>query len=363
MPTHAKGLIALHLCRSNSLGSKELPVDPMRQATKPVPEEIAVSQLVSIGLPVFNGEKYLEQAIIALCAQSYENLEIIISDNGSTDGTAEIVERHQKLDPRIRFFRYATNRGAAWNYNNTVHQASGEYFKWAAHDDCCGTEFISRCVAILDRFADVVLAYPGTSLIDAEGRLIGDYEDAIDLPQEDPARRFQSFMGRRSGECNAIFGLMRIDVLRQTRLIGPYPASDDVLLAEMSLRGKIVQCPERLFFRRDHPMTSLRANPDAASLTGWFDTARKGAPGLPTWRRLFEYRAVTRRVPLTRAQSLRCKMVLLRRVLAYRRALPAEAARWLGQLSIGWIGVAGYLVHGRKRALGRKRTLGPGNKL
>jgi glycosyltransferase involved in cell wall biosynthesis len=126
---------------------------------------------LSIGLPVYNGEKYLAQSIEALLGQSYEDFELIISDNTSTDGTAEICHHYQELDSRIRYFRQEHNIGGAPNHNFLVEQARGELFKWASHDDLYARDLLKRCVQALEEFPDVIAAHSWTALIDASGTI------------------------------------------------------------------------------------------------------------------------------------------------------------------------------------------------
>ena len=90
---------------------------------------------LSIGLPVYNGEKYITDSIEALLGQSYTDFELIISDNASTDSTGDICRRYEKEDSRVRYFRQPQNIGLAPNHNFVVHEARGELFKWAANDD------------------------------------------------------------------------------------------------------------------------------------------------------------------------------------------------------------------------------------
>src|SRR5215207_1517689 len=106
---------------------------------------------VSVGLPVYNGENYLAEAIDSVLAQTYQNFELIISDNASTDSTEEICRDYAARDRRIRYFREPQNRGAAWNFNHTFELARGEYFKWVAHDDVIGPQYLARTVDQLDR--------------------------------------------------------------------------------------------------------------------------------------------------------------------------------------------------------------------
>src|ERR1700753_3521498 len=111
---------------------------------------------VSLGMPVYNGEKYLEAALDSLLAQTFTSFELIVCDNASTDGTQAICERYAARDSRIRYERNERNMGASWNFNPVYSLARAPYFKQAAHDDLCEPEFLERCVAVLDRDPDVV---------------------------------------------------------------------------------------------------------------------------------------------------------------------------------------------------------------
>src|SRR5215831_11779077 len=121
---------------------------------------------LSIGLAVYNGENFLAQSIEALLGQTYEDFELIISDNASTDGTAGICQRYAKQDSRIRYFRQPRNVGSAPNHNFTIHQARGELFKTASHDDLYARDLLRVCVAALDERPEVVLAHSWSALID-----------------------------------------------------------------------------------------------------------------------------------------------------------------------------------------------------
>src|SRR5215211_4893186 len=90
---------------------------------------------VSIGLPVYNGERYLALCLDSMLAQSFKEFEIVISDNASTDQTAEICRSYQNKDRRIRYFRNEQNAGAAWNHNRVFELSSAPLLKWAACDD------------------------------------------------------------------------------------------------------------------------------------------------------------------------------------------------------------------------------------
>lgn len=135
------------------------------------------SPCVSIGLAVYNGEKYLKKALDSIIRQSFSDFELIISDNSSTDSTQRICEQYVSQDERIRYYRNNKNIGAPRNFNRTLEFASGKYFKWAASDDVLASDFLRKCVAILDKDTSVVLCHSITGRIDENGDLLGFYND------------------------------------------------------------------------------------------------------------------------------------------------------------------------------------------
>ncbi len=265
---------------------------------------------VSIGLPVFNGEDYLDKAINSILAQTYSDFELIISDNASTDGTQTICEAYAAKEHRIHYYRHETNRGAAWNYNYAFSRARGDYFKWVPHDDMHAPEYLERCVAILDQHPTVVLCYPQTVIIDENGQELKKYIDGLNLRSPKAHERYELFQEHyRFGTgalCNAILGLTRTKLLQTTPLIGSYSGSDIVLLGELVLLGEIYEISEALFFRRSHPQSHARVTPDYNERAAWFDPTKKGKISLTTWRWFFEYSKSLNRVKLERSEKIRC---------------------------------------------------------
>lgn len=233
---------------------------------------------VSIGVPVYNGENYLAQTLDSLLAQRFSDFEIVISDNGSTDGTAEICRSYQTTDKRIRYFRSATNLGAAWNHNHVVELCSAPLFKWSSHDDLHEPSFLEGCVAILDSDPDVVLSHTYVKMIDGAGETLrydGEANCFIDrfgrpmrpldrnhmAEAAEPERRFGDILSHMWW-CDASFGVMRRDKLLRTSGVGNYWGSDKVLMAELSLQGRFCQVREQLFGRRIHDECSLHKSGD-----------------------------------------------------------------------------------------------------
>jgi glycosyltransferase involved in cell wall biosynthesis len=273
------------------------------------------SPRVSIGLPVYNGEAFLGQALDSLLAQSYPDFELIISDNASTDHTQEICLDYASREARITYLRNPENLGAATNYNLLVRAARGEYFKWQAADDVCAPQFLQRCIEVLDQDGETVLCYPMTTIIDENNSPVELYPDDLHLSSPSASRRYAQFHKRfRTLEkCNSIFGLIRMDALRKTRLIGSFRASDMILLAELTLLGKFYELPEYMFFRRDHPQTSMRAY-SKAERVAWFDPKLRDKYQNFYWTILTEYFRSIHTIPsgLSAAEKLRCDWEVIR---------------------------------------------------
>ena len=253
----------------------------------------------TVGLPVFNGENYLAEAIDSILAQTFTDFELVISDNASTDRTEEICRVYAERDDRVRYFRHATNRGASPNYNFAVAQARGEYFKWMAHDDVLHARSLEETVRVLDENPEVSLAYTKTRRIDENGKVTGDYdflENKLRIDAVKPHTRFGDYICR-AHNCLGIFGLMRLEQLLRTNLHAAYQGADRVLLAEMALIGRIHRVPEYLFDRRDHP-GAYTAQRSADSRLGWWDTEQAERLQFPHWRKLLEYNKALWRVEL-----------------------------------------------------------------
>lgn len=278
--------------------------------------------LVSIGIPVFNGENFLASTLDSILSQTYSNLEVIIFDNASTDRTAAICQAYASKDKRIHYHRNEKNLGAARNYNLTVEHAMGMYFKWAAHDDLCKPTFVERCVEMLDREPHVLLAYPKTFIIDENGQTINDaFEDRFNFREQKPHFRYKAFT-KTPLDCNAVFGVMRTSALKKTPCIGPYESSDRVLLGELALLGEIAEVPERLFLRRYHSNVSTFVCKTKKTMAAWFDPDSSGR--FSRLRRFIEYTRSLNRVPLSSYQRLYCLLSLL---FFYAR-LYLELSRW-----------------------------------
>ncbi len=265
---------------------------------------------VSIGMPVYNGERFLKQALDSILAQTFKDFELIISDNASTDSTQEICRAYAARDQRIHYYRNEQNLGASWNFNRVFELSTGKYFRWACYDDVCASELLERCVEVLDRESSVVLCYPKTIIIDEYGKHIEHYPDDINLCSPTPYERYKRFHERyrHGARCNVLFGLMQASVLKMTPLIGNYPSSDVILLAELALHGKYYEVPEELFFRREHPQTSRGAHHAFRERIAWYDPKKKGKLHLTRWKWLFQYILAIKRAQISWSEKALCYM-------------------------------------------------------
>ncbi|RMD63023.1 MAG: glycosyltransferase family 2 protein [Planctomycetota bacterium] len=273
----------------------------------------SAAPVVSVGLPVHNGQQYIDYAIRCVRAQTLTDMELIISDNASTDDTERICRAHASEDPRIRYFRHEVNRGAAFNFNFTVDKARGPFFKWIAHDDGCEPRFLERCVAALEEADEsVVLCHARSTLIDEQGEFLAHYgEEHTCIDADRPHDRVRQ-LTEHLFLCTYVFGVMRTEVLRQTSRIGPYVSSDIVLLLELALRGKLLVLPEFLDQRRVHDESSRRKHHSARELAAWFDTkwARRRVLVPPRIRYACEALRAIARAPLPLAERIRCVAAL-----------------------------------------------------
>jgi len=207
--------------------------------------------LISIGLPVYNGERFLQQALDSLLAQNYDNFELLISDNASTDRTREICRAYELKDRRITYHRNVDNLGAVKNFNKAFALSSGKYFMWAAYDDLWEPAYLDNCVAALENDSSKVLCCTSLRFIDEAGHIIElEYEtyDNPDLSSPKVRERVRTLVSLSGWY--AIYGLIRTDALRKTALFRDAYGADVLLLMELCLLGPFAKVPQTLFWYR-----------------------------------------------------------------------------------------------------------------
>jgi glycosyltransferase involved in cell wall biosynthesis len=291
---------------------------------------------VSIGLPVYNGEKYLRFALNSVLKQTYADFELIISDNASTDATQQICQEFAVRDPRIRYYRNEKNIGAAGNYNRVFELARGEFFKWASHDDEFHPSLLESCLKLFAQSpTSTVLVFSKAAIIDEAGCVTDLSGDKINQSANWSFTRLGSLIFY-CHYAHPLWGLIRSDALRRTRLIGNFEA-DHILLAELTLLGRCIEIPEMLYWERRHSGCATNANRTPQALLAWHNPNGKHA-------RTFMPHSVQRNLEYFRAIS-HISLVKTERLLCYAAVLASPVCRWFlkwtGSLrrSIGLAGV------------------------
>lgn len=299
---------------------------------------------VSIGLPVYNGENFIREAIDSILAQTFTDFELIISDNASNDCTEIICREYAQKDPRIHYIRNQDNIGAAPNYNQTFKLSKGKYFKWTSHDDLYAPEFLERCVQVLEDDENISLCFPRTILIDENKKEIKRYSNQLTLESEQPQKRFEEYRGYFKGfNGNPIFGVMRSRHLKNTDLIGSHIASDMTLLGHLALLGKFYEVTEYLFFRRRHPLMSVRANQDYDKRILWFNPKKNSKLLFPHWQLFLEDIKIISSTPIRLLEKLSCYKIMLLFLVSKSRVFVLEIAINIARLfNIHSISILGF---------------------
>lgn len=299
---------------------------------------------LSIGLPVFNGERYLAQAISSFLGQTFGDFELIISDNASTDGTQQICLGYASRDGRVRYFRNARNLGAVANFNRVVALAHAPLFKWAAHDDVYAPSYLAKCIDILESTSDVILAHSDCAFIGEDGEtfawdsqssafvdpLTGIRQRADDPNIGNAARPTERFWQVLCAArwATHVFGVIRRPILDKTNLLANFVSSDRALLTELALLGRFQTCGERLMLKRFHRQGSWALN--QRELRSFLSTADKAYSRRA--RQLRAFFAAPTNKPIGPAEKAVCTgMVALHCLKIFGQTLTMKDARTAAQ--------------------------------
>ena len=215
--------------------------------------------LVSLGVPIYNGEKLLCPALDALLEQTYTHLEIVIVDNASGDGTEAICRQYTERDPRIRYYRNPTNVGVYANFRRVVELSTGEYFMWTAVDDYRPSTVIENCVNAILQGPRAVMAH-GPILVKGEGNpALVPIANDMDLSSNDSEERIRTFTTQMTHNA-MLYGLYRRNALIQGWMGSCY-GQDYLVCLQMCLLGPVAYvkspmmiCHERKPVPNDNPM-------------------------------------------------------------------------------------------------------------
>ena len=283
---------------------------------------------VSIGMPVYNGERYLRLVVASHLHQTFADFELIISDDASTDGTQAICEGLAAAEPRIRYVRAEQNKGATRNFNRVVGLARGEYFKWSAQDDFLERTFLEKCLHVLETRPEVVLCHSLCKIVDLTPLDHGEVavQDLPVLLRHDPSKvatdadEATSRFGARikGGRCAELFGLVRLDALRRVNREGrseennvsapfqPFVGADRAVLAELTIDGKFAFVGEYLFYNGDHPGRGSASGRSPVERLAFYRPLNEGKRSLPICSLFGAYLDIVRRRIPSRRQRLWC---------------------------------------------------------
>ncbi len=297
----------------------------------PARNNSAAAPTVTIGLPVYNGQSYIDETIDSVVNQTYHDFELVICDNASTDKTGEICAKRAAADSRIRYIRNERNIGSVGNHRRTLELARGKYFRFASANDLCRPQLLERCVAILDKHPEVVVTYGLTTLIDDDGKVTSEYDKHMQLDSPRASDRFISYL-RTVGYINQFAGLVRTEELRRARPMGDYISSDIVLLAELALMGQFHEIQEPLFLRR----MSLNASTQGKTLSQlkiFYNPFKPNRIVLPLWRQQWELLGAVFRSNISGAEKRRAVWFVTKCYYWRWRQLAAEIGGVFGQLA------------------------------
>lgn len=264
---------------------------------------------VGLGMPVYNGERFIGDAIRSILDQSFGDFELTICDNASTDATEQICRKFAAEDSRVRYFRNPANIGAHPNFNLAFSRARGKYFKWVAHDDTLHPDYLQECVAGLEALQGAVQCQSDLEFIDESSQTIGVVPWALHgAGSDDPVRRFGT-MVLRSHNCYDIMGLFRHSVLAQVPLQS-FHGADRTLLVKMASLGPFAHVHRPLLRVRDFSGRYTRAQTRPSDRAKWHDTRSTSRVTLPHWQLYGTYWDVVREMDCGFFDKLRAVAIL-----------------------------------------------------
>lgn len=283
------------------------------------------SPLITVGLPVYNSERYIRQSLDSLLMQTCRDFTLIISDNASTDSTQDICREYAARDSRIQYFRNEKNIGNPGNFNRVFRLTKSKYLKWATSDDFWAPQFLERALEKMENDPEIVLCYPQCFIVNAQGADPTPYDDVLHLVQQDPVDRFLNLIDNIR-LAHQHLGLIRTSALARTHLLGAFVGSDVNLLAELALHGKFFELPERLFYRRFHQTSGSWKRGDKDHEAKYYLAASRPRVGLVSWRRHLRFFGAVTTAPISISAKLRLYSSLARRMAWDRNRLAGELA-------------------------------------
>lgn len=276
---------------------------------------------IVIGLPVYNGQKYLRAAIESHLSQSFGDFILVVSDNGSTDATADIGAEYARADDRVKYLRSPENRGILWNHRRVMDaiESPRQYFRWAGGDDIAGPGLLQAMVDVLDKRPEVEAVVPDTMNIDGDGQVVGSMARSLDLQSPDVYTRAHDVLLADYQHVIA-YGLLRASTLRLLRTGPDYVGWDPIFIWELALRGQMVQAQGPILYRRFHAGSISRVK-TVKEMRKWVEPNTRAGMNFPHWTWAYERIRVLMECPMSLRERLRIGAFLARATLWQRSAL------------------------------------------
>jgi len=265
---------------------------------------------VSFGLPVRNGGEPIRRCLDSLLAQDFEDIEILVSDNASDDGTQDVLREYSGRDSRIRLFMNETDVGQIENFNCLVRRARGEFFRWIGAEDWLEPQYATRCLAVFeeDPGAIVVTSFFRIHYDGGESRYHEYYGELLESPR--PARRLQRLIWSfNAGDATyePLYSLIRRDVLERTALIRMMVKADRILAVELALAGRFRQLNECLA----HRWKPMAESVHSAKYLHRYRPERSNELQSGPWRQFRVILSVILASQLSKIEKLRCMPLAL----------------------------------------------------
>ena len=279
---------------------------------------------VLIGLPIYNGQKYIAQAIESVLNQSFEDFAVLISDNASTDGTWDTCRAYAERDSRIRLRRNERNLGAFANFRSVLDGAQSPYFMWMSHDDVLHPDYVRNCYDFLAAHPDYVLCFSKNGYIDEDGleRDVYGYSmnKYVGVESDDMEERFAACLENLPPPTE-IYGLIRRDALVDLKSFRLYDGNDQAMVLELALVGKSRKLEQVLRYYRIRTTKSTNYTRLVTNYT-MLRTPGAGVPLIPFTRCSLGLLAV----PLHKGLDRKTEVRLFWRCLKHRRIWTNVAA-------------------------------------
>ncbi len=206
-----------------------------------------MTPLISVGMPVYNEEKYLRESVESILNQDYCNFELIISDNASSDKTEQFCLEFAQKDHRIKYIRNKKNLGTVNNFHQVFKEATGDFFMFAGGHDLWTPDFLSVCLKTLQNSSSAVVSYASTVLIDEFSNQIKKEISFYDTRGSDIVTQFLYVLW---GPMNPVYGLMRMSAMKKVRMNPQFIGGDLIILIELSFLGRFAYNPDVVWYRR-----------------------------------------------------------------------------------------------------------------